>query len=228
MKKVLVLCQRKSGFDYEKKIKAENTIVPKIRKQVVSLIGDDYEIEYFSSFTENETRGEVDIEGILQPDEYLILNNNDKIAVNDFITQNESSYDLIFLNTCPFAVMDYKLISQLLAADGFMVFAAYNFSGRNSDIGHRKEVPTKFFTFVREENDALIFRKNKSPLKKSSSPVRRSPSVVTPPITYKKGGRRKKRRITKKRRTFKKSTAKPHFKKVSQNNTLKKYRKITL
>jgi hypothetical protein len=219
MKKVLVLCQRKSGYDYKKR-RAENTIVPQIREQVVSLIGDDYEIEYFSSFTENETRGAVDIEGILQPDEYLILKNNDKIAVNDFITQNESSYALIFLNTCPFAVMDYKLISQLLAADGLMVFAAYNFSGQNSDIRHRKEVPTKFFTFVREENDVLIFTKNKSPRKKSSSPVRRSPSVVTPPITYKKGGRRRTKKVTKKRRTFKKSTAKSNFSKKCRKTTL--------
>ena len=51
-KKVLILCQRKSGNldrGNGKYIKVDEVVVPKINKLVNSLLGPDYTIEYLSN-----------------------------------------------------------------------------------------------------------------------------------------------------------------------------------
>jgi len=216
MKKVLVLCQRKSGWLYAGQIededvykKIENTVAPKINKLVRSFVGDAYSIEYLSSFTDEHSTGKLDIEGFLKNDTYLTLNGNINMAVRDFVEQNEGTYDLIILNTCPFNSMDYKLISQLLAGDGLMIFTAYGGSDRKGNVKRMADVPIKFFTLAETHGDeVLIYTKKKmSPIKTSS--LNKSPSTVTPPISYKKGGKRHtQKRRTQKKRTQKKRTQK--------------------
>jgi len=224
MKKVLVLCQRKSGWLYAGQIdgediykKIENTVAPKINELIHSLVDDVYEIEYLSSFSDEHSTGKVDIEGFLtnNKDDYLTLKEHEKILTRDFIKQNEGNYDIILLNTCPWQQMDFNLISQLLVADGLMVFTAYGASGRKVNVKRMMDIPTKFFTLAdTREDEVLIYKKKLSPRKKTSSPPKRSPSVVTPP--YKKGGRRlktfkttfKKGCAKLRKRTFKKSAAK--------------------
>ena len=211
MKKVLVLCQRKSGWLYAGQIededvykKIENTVAPKIDELVRSLVGDAYSIEYLSSFTDEHSTGKLDIEGFLKNDTVLTLKGNKKMAVRDFVEQNAETYDVILLNTCPFNSMDYKLISQLLAGDGLMIFTAYGGSERKGNVKRMADVPIKFFTLAETLGDeVLIYTKKKmSPIKTSS--LKKSPSAVTPPISYKKGGKRR----TKKKRTKKKRTQK--------------------
>ena len=201
--KVLVLCQRKSGWAYAGQMdgedvykKIEKTVAPKIDKLVRSLIGDEYDIEYLSSFTDEHSTGKLDIEGFLKNDTVLTLKGNEKIAVRDFVKQNAETYDIILLNTCPWQQMDFQLISQLLKANGRMVFTAYSGSGRKVNVKRMMDIPTKFFTLADTQGDeVLIYTKKQTPDKKTSSP----PSSTTPP--YKKGGRR---RTT----TFKKGCAK--------------------
>ena len=202
--KVLVLCQRKSGWAYAGQMdgedvykKIEKTVAPKIDKLVRSLVGDAYEIEYLSSFTTEHSTGKLDIEGFLKNDTVLTLKGNKKMAVRDFVEQNAETYDIILLNTCPLQQMDFQLISQLLKADGRMVFTAYSGSGNKVNIRRMIDIPSKFFTLAETQGDeVLIYTKKQTPDKKTSSPKR---SQVTPP--YKKGGRR---RTT----TFKKGCAK--------------------
>jgi hypothetical protein len=120
-KKVLVLCQRKSGNldrGNGKYIKVDEVVVPKINKLVNSLLGPDYTIEYLSnkeSYTEEEG-GEVDID--LDLVEYNPL-------AREFIERNISKYDLIILNTCPFMLMNYNIIYKLLKENGLMIFSKY-------------------------------------------------------------------------------------------------------
>ena len=61
MKRVLVLCQRKSGWVYAGEVanenlykRIENTVVPQINDLVRSLVGDAFIIEYLSSFSDND------------------------------------------------------------------------------------------------------------------------------------------------------------------------------
>jgi hypothetical protein len=203
--KVLVLCQRKSGWVYAGQMdnedvykKIEKTVAPKIDELVRSLVGEAYEIEYLSSFTTEHSTGKLDIEGFLKNDTVLTLKGNKKMAVRDFVEQNAETYDIILLNTCPLQQMDFQLISQLLKADGLMVFTAYSGSGNKINIRRMVKIPSKFFTLADTHGDeVLIYKKKQTPYKKSSS----SPKIsqVTPP--YKKGGRRRtKKRCTRKRR----------------------------
>jgi hypothetical protein len=201
--KVLVLCQRKSGWAYAGQMdgedvykKIEKTVAPKIDKVVRSLVGDAYEIEYLSSFTTEHSTGKLDIEGFLKNDTVLTLKGNKKMAVRDFVEQNAETYDIILLNTCPLQQMDFQLISQLLKADGRMVFTAYSGSGNKVNIRRMMDIPTKFFTLADTHGDeVLIYTKKQTPDKKTSSPKK---SPITP---YKKGGRRRtKKRCTRKRR----------------------------
>ena len=205
--KVLVLCQRKSGWAYAGQMdnedvykKIEKTVAPKIDELVRSLVGEEYEIEYLSSFTTENSTGKLDIEGFLKNDTVLTLKGNKKMAVRDFVEQNAETYDIILLNTCPLQQMDFQLISQLLKADGLMVFTAYSGSGNKINIRRMIDIPSKFFTLADTRGDeVLIYKKKQTPYKKSSS----SPKIsqVTPP--YKKGGRRRtKKRCTRKRRNY--------------------------
>ena len=220
MKKILVLCQRKSGWLYagDTYLKIENTVAPRINMLVSSLVGDDYYIEYLSSIAENDTQdnvlstGKVDIEGLLKKGMVLTLNENEKIPVSDFIAQNKGIYDLILLNTCPFTSMDYELISQLLAADGLMVFTAYNASERKINIERLKDVPIKFFTLADTHGDGevLIYTKNK--------PHRKTP-------TYKKYGGRRRTRTVKRRHT--RTVKRRHTVRIRRKRTVRIRRKRT-
>jgi hypothetical protein len=124
-KKVLVLCQRKKGIIHYNDKKVEDEVVPKINSIVEKLIKTKkYTIEYLSS---GNHEGELDIEGLLEYNEKLTLKNeNDyKITTKDFIKNNEKSYNLIILNTCPFKSMNYTIINELLSDDGLLVYSIF-------------------------------------------------------------------------------------------------------
>jgi hypothetical protein len=119
-KKVLVLCQRKKSNN-DKKV--EDEVVPKINSIVEILIKtQNYTIEYLSS---GDHEGELDIEGWLEYNKKLTLKNDYKITTKDFIKNNEKSYNLIILNTCPFKYMNYTIINELLSDDGLLVYSIF-------------------------------------------------------------------------------------------------------
>jgi hypothetical protein len=149
--KVLVLCQRKSGLLISKHDdKVEDKVVPKINDIVKKLVGDNYTIEYLSNTTNLE--GEVDIEGILNYKKKLILNNeNEKVITTEyFIKKNKGSYTFIILNTCPYVIMNYSIIYDLLSDDGFMICSSFP-----EDIENEKNPP------IEQTIDMILNNENK-------------------------------------------------------------------
>lgn len=229
MKKVLVLCQRKSGnISYTKngnkiKTKIENTVVPEINETISSIFGkEEYKIEYLSSYpildadkVGDTPNGEIDIEGQLtdkedKEDKEPILKfknvKNDigepiTMTVKDFINKNKKSYDLILLNTCPFRLMKFQMIYDLLKDDGLMVFTAYNplskkkltttirFAERLFDIIEEKYIIEKK---EEEEDNTLFFKKKITGGKNRNNKVKR-----TKKYKIKKRGNKKKGTKTK-------------------------------
>lgn len=117
-KKVLVLCQRKTGFvDEYTSERVEEVITPKLETLAKNILEtEDYTIEYLSDVEGYE--GDVDILGKLK-------NKKTDDFTTDFLSKNKKSYSLIILNTCPFSWMPYPVIYKLLTDDGLMVFSSY-------------------------------------------------------------------------------------------------------
>jgi hypothetical protein len=114
-KQVLVLCQRKTGSLYGYgKTAVEDLIVPQINDLVRRNLGDDVNIEYLTNIGSND--GSSDYNFIL-----------DKFnpPAKDFISNHKGYYSLIILNTCPYFIMDYELIYDLLEPQGIMVFTIF-------------------------------------------------------------------------------------------------------
>jgi hypothetical protein len=110
MKKVLVLCQRKSGAT-DRNEDIQTTVVPKIEELSKSeLKTKSVDIKYLSH---NITKlvGDVDYN-------FELGDNNESRL---FINQNKGQFDLIILNTCPFHEMKYNLIYELLKKNGLMI-----------------------------------------------------------------------------------------------------------
>jgi len=117
-KKVLVLCQRKTGSLRSTPKRVEELITPMIETLVENILEtEDYTIEYLSNMKGHE-EGDVDILGTLK------IKKSDDFTT-DFLAKNKKSYSLIILNTCPFSYMPYPVIYKLLTDDGLMVFSAY-------------------------------------------------------------------------------------------------------
>ena len=127
-KKVLVMCQRKTGLMSRLRTDTvEDIVIPKINLLISHLFGnDDISIVYLSHI--NSQEGTVDINcnlnGITQ-------------CSKDFIAKNRNSFDLIILQTCPFSVMNYHILHSLLKPNGIlgttglpdeMMFREQNFS----------------------------------------------------------------------------------------------------
>lgn len=111
--KVLVLCQRKKGNDiYGQSIQ---NVIDKINNVVQQLIGNNYNITYMSKLTE-EIKGEVDIDCRLDG----ITDCSKK-----FIEENTGSFDIIIIQTCPFQIMNYNIIYNLLKPNGIMVLSSF-------------------------------------------------------------------------------------------------------
>jgi hypothetical protein len=105
-KQVLVLCQRKTGNDWLGKV--EDKIIPSIKNVVENLIGSDYDITYMTYIKDT-----TDLREIGECDINCKLDGITECSKN-FISENKKSFDLIILQTCPFIVMDYGIIYNLL------------------------------------------------------------------------------------------------------------------
>ena len=217
MKKVLVLCQRKSGnISYTKdgnkiETKIENTVVPEINKTIRFVFGEEsYNIEYLSSYpildsdkVGDTPNGEIDIEGHLNYENLSLTFKNVKndigepitMTADTFIDENKNSYDLILLNTCPFMLMKFQIIYDLLKDDGFMVFTAYNPLSKNI-LTTTIRFAESLFEIIEEKSNVntLIFKKKITGGKNRNNKVKRTK-------IYKIKKRGTKKRGTKKRGT---------------------------
>jgi hypothetical protein len=106
-RKVLVLCQRKTGPMANGTV--EENIIPHLEAYIHSLFpGDTVTIEYMSSL--GTFVGTVDYHSALDA---------------TFSEEHKGEYDLVLLNTCPFMFMNTSFISTLLKKNGFMTFKAF-------------------------------------------------------------------------------------------------------
>jgi hypothetical protein len=115
-KKILVLCQRKTGENItptKEVYKIEDVIIPRINQLVNDLLGEDTTIIYMSV---PSAPGTVDIDCHL-----------DSITQcsKDFILQHGNSFDLILLQTCPFLSMDFSILYNLLKPSGMIGLIRY-------------------------------------------------------------------------------------------------------
>jgi hypothetical protein len=108
------MCQRKTGFEEDWRTdRVEDTIIPKINLVISRLLGnnDDISIVYLSDIGYEYRKGTVDVncnlDGITS-------------CSKEFIAKNRNSFDLIILQTCPFFLMDYHILHNLLKPNGIL------------------------------------------------------------------------------------------------------------
>lgn len=197
--KVLVLCQRKTGDPHNSKDyqTVKEDIVPKINILVDALLQHKpHTIEYLSSLEGDHKEGTVDIKGFLQADSTLTFENKTQ-STRDFVDENEGTYALILLNTCPFMFMDFDLIYQLLAADGLMVFTAFP-RAISSKINFNIDNLNKLFKLDSTNTQPGIFIYNKK-LQRGSSKTK---TKTRPRIKSKSRPKTKKKRTRRRSKRF--------------------------
>lgn len=115
-KRVLVLCQRRTGMSGkdDSRYRVEDVIIPKINKVIHDILGDDTVITYMSDIYEHQ--GTVDINCLLD---------GRTDCSKQFISENINSFDLIIFQTCPCAWMDYNIIYSLLKNNGMLGITAF-------------------------------------------------------------------------------------------------------
>jgi hypothetical protein len=151
-KKVLVLCQRKTGPLHYTPIRVEEIITPKIETLVENILEtDDYTIEYLSDKKGHE-EGDVDILGSLEK------NTSDEFTTN-FLLKNKNSYSLIILNTCPFSLIPYPVIYKLLVENGFMAFSAYPSNIKDSKFKLYTPPEDRFSNITTDDMDVVLYKK---------------------------------------------------------------------
>jgi|688.fasta_scaffold76873_3 hypothetical protein len=151
-KKVLVLCQRKTGPLHFTPKRVEEIITPKIETLVKNIFKTtDYIIEYLSDKQGHE-EGDVDILGSLEKNE------SDEFT-SEFLLENKNSYSMVILNTCPFSYMPYEVIYKLLVEDGLMVFSAYPTNIRDSKFKLYIPPEDRFSNITTGDMDAVMYKK---------------------------------------------------------------------
>jgi hypothetical protein len=151
-KKVLVLCQRKTGPLQFTPKRVEEIITPKIETLVKNILGtEDYTIEYLSD-KQGFEEGDVDILGSLEK-------NESDAFTSDFLLKNINSYSMVILNTCPFFLMPYTVIYKLLVENGLMVFSAYPTNIRDSKFKLYTPPEDRFINITTEDIDVALYKK---------------------------------------------------------------------
>jgi hypothetical protein len=156
-KQVLVLCQRKTGSLYGYgKTAVEDLIVPQINDLVRRNLGDDVNIEYLTNIGSND--GSSDYNFILDK-----FNPHAK----DFISNHQGYYSLIILNTCPYFLMDYQLIYNLLEPQGIMVFTIFPTISFPPNANALEQLTPEqyetFLTFFEPQPNSVYIKKYKKP-----------------------------------------------------------------
>lgn len=106
--KVLVLCQRRSSEKDDLSLVNQN-----INNIATQLLGDDIEIKYLTE----DPEGTSDYVGVFDDNDW---------TRETFMGQK---FSLIICNTCPFIIMNYKIINEYLKDEGFLVLSAFQIDG---------------------------------------------------------------------------------------------------
>ena len=113
-KKVLVLCQRKTGRSITDDYNVEDVVVPRIAELIQRLFGANTEIIYMTKLT-SQYQGTVDIDCYLD---------GKTECSKEFISKNANSFDLIILQTCPL-ILNFDILINLLKPTGMIGFTAF-------------------------------------------------------------------------------------------------------
>lgn len=162
-KKVLVLCQRKTGkrhpFSPDDKETVEKTVTPIINGYIDTLMSENREnttIIYLTKIT-TENPGTADYD--------CTLKQIDSQCTKDFIKEHgNNSFDLIILQTCPFPFFDYGLINILLKPDGYLgLMVVPNFWDKEPMNTTKKliipHIQSKNFVLHSESPEIILFKK---------------------------------------------------------------------
>jgi len=174
VKKILVLCQRKTGLNNEQdRIDVDNTV-----EIINQLVRQFYEpspiyIEYMSDNWKGDLIGEVDYSFSLDD-----LSPDSKT----FIKNSKHYYDFVILCSCPFSSMNYEIISKILKKDGNLTLLAINedTAGNFTDTLPLSDPElmkfktiTEFFTNERDEkwkgNYELFYKKKDNSSRRSKN-----------------------------------------------------------
>lgn len=160
-KKVLVLCQRKTGprSSIDSKLElVEETITPVINRYINMVMGPDTTIIYLTSINS-------DYPGTADYNCYLQMNSP---CTMDFISEHGNSFDLIILQTCPYKFFNYEIVHTLLKPDGFLGLtnAPYNWNYEKISAKIKSEIirhvlSKKFVLHGTDESpEIILFKKN--------------------------------------------------------------------
>jgi hypothetical protein len=111
-KKILVLCQRKTGKTNpgkEDEYLVEERIIPEIARIINSLMGTDNITIYMTTLGDGNGTADINcyLDGITQ-------------CSIDYIEEHNNSFDLILLQTCPFKLIKYDIIYRLLKPNALL------------------------------------------------------------------------------------------------------------
>ncbi len=114
--KVLVVCQRKEGSCYpSQQLLVQKTVIPMITQFLSSYLKTtNYTTEYLSKVENKSDKDNVDFN--------IKIDGDDK-SFQKFLKTHKKYYSVILLNTCPFFLMQYGSISDLLSDSGVLILS---------------------------------------------------------------------------------------------------------
>ena len=156
---VLVLCQRKTGPEATRRsIDVADVTVPKIRRFIEKTFrldqSDRESPGYTLEFLTDELvtgQGTADHIGAL-----TLRTEAGRAFTVPFVQGHSKSYALIVLNTCPFILMDYQIVADLLRDDGMIALTSFQLDDSSMD---QLPVPPAHL-FVASDMGQNIYRKN--------------------------------------------------------------------
>ena len=168
---VLVLCQRKRGLDEGKYVTThvEDTIVPAIVDYVEKTVGDEFRIRFLTECNEStEDKECADYNGRLDA-------KNIRTVQSKMSKDNIESFDYVILHSCPFSIMDFESIWQVMTLDGIMIMLKYNVSTEQTETVNpqtmfknaEKDLPQRINTYFDMMDDGRCYRRKTIPEKQS-------------------------------------------------------------
>ena len=173
---VLVLCQRKEGTcDDSSGLLVQKSIVPMIEKYVSQYLKKKaHTIEYLTQRESAAPGDKVDFNMKIA---------SDSKEFQEFASQHWKHYSVIILNTCPFMMMKYGLISDLLMDNGVLILSKVNcrditnkglFNIRPSDVTGNGGDLTTFFEYKKKGG---IYRKVAKGTKRKRETQKKKPAA---------------------------------------------------
>lgn len=161
-KKVLILCQRKSGSvvkfnsvsKSQKVVDIQTSVVEPLEQYITTLFPPHtlFQFDYMSDLADYP----FDIEN--KVDYNMTLERSD-FRAKQFINKNNKSYDVVVLNTCPYIAMNYEVISSILVDNGLLIFTILPkqlFLSKNKEIDSLNNKINDYFTKI---DNSYIYRK---------------------------------------------------------------------